>query len=138
MKQIARNLTDPIDGFLRDKKYIILDRDPLYTKAFRRMLRDSGTKPLRLPSRSPDLNAQAERWILSAKPEYLDRVIPLGEKHLRSLVAAYIKHYHAERIHQGIGHRIIEPDERAGRPAGPIACQERVGGLLRYYHREAA
>ena len=57
MKQMARNLTDPIDGFLRDAGYlIIMDRDPLFTACFRRMLKDCGTKPVRLPARSPNLN----------------------------------------------------------------------------------
>jgi hypothetical protein len=55
MKQTARKLTDPQDGFLRSVRYLILDRDPLYTTAFRRMLRDSGVKPLLLPARSPNL-----------------------------------------------------------------------------------
>ena len=66
MKQLARNLTDVHDGFLHHTRYIILDRDPLYTAAFRRMLQDSGVKSLRLPARSPNLNAYAERFVLSA------------------------------------------------------------------------
>ncbi|MBW2459980.1 MAG: hypothetical protein JRI68_36165 [Deltaproteobacteria bacterium] len=68
MKQIARNLTDAVDGFLHDARFIILDRDPLYTAAFRRMLKDSGVKAVRLPARSPNLNAQAERFVLSSSP----------------------------------------------------------------------
>ena len=57
MLQMARNLTDCFDGFLRDAEYIIIDRDPLYTACFRGMLTDCGTKPARLPARSPNLNA---------------------------------------------------------------------------------
>jgi len=138
MKQIARNLTDAVDGFLRDARYIILDRDPLYTAAFRRMLKDSGVKVVRLPARSPDLNAQAEGFVLSIKSECLNRMIPLGERHLRSAIDEFMLHYHGERHHQGLGHRLLEPDETAGRSAGPVACRERVGGMLRYYYREAA
>ena len=78
MKQIARNLTDVVDGFLRDTRYLILDRDPLYTAAFRKMLKDSGVEPLRLPARSPNLNAYAERYVLSAKRECLNRIVPGG------------------------------------------------------------
>ena len=63
MKQIARNLTDSVDGFLKNTQYLILDRDPLYTRAFRRMLKNAGVKVVRLPARSPNLNAYAERWI---------------------------------------------------------------------------
>jgi putative transposase len=79
MTQLARNLTDAGDGFLRKVQYVILDRDPLYTTAFRRLLRDSGVKPLLLPARSPNLNAFAERFVLSIKSECLDRIVPLGE-----------------------------------------------------------
>ena len=64
-------------------RYLILDRDPLYTAAFRRMLSDSGVRPLLLPARSPNVNAYAERFVLSAKSECLERIVPLGEKHLR-------------------------------------------------------
>ena len=73
MTQIARNLTHAQDGFFAGVRSLILDRDPLYTTAFRRMLRDSGVKPLLLPARSPNLNAYAERFVLSAKAECLER-----------------------------------------------------------------
>src|SRR5262249_46844044 len=72
--QLARNLTDASDGFLRGVQYVILDRDPLYTAAFRRLLRDSGVKPLVLPAWSPNLNAFAERFVESAKSECLERM----------------------------------------------------------------
>lgn len=138
MKQIARNLTDAVDGFLRDARYIILDRDPLYTAVFRRMLKDSGVKVVPLPARSPNLNAQAERFVLSIKSECLNRMIPLGENPLRSAITEFMLHYHGERHHQGLGHRLLEPDETADRSAGSVACRERVGGMLRYYYRKAA
>ena len=57
MKQVARNLTDRVDGFLLGKRYVIMDRDPLFTDAFRAMLATAGTKSVRLPPRSPNLNA---------------------------------------------------------------------------------
>ena len=138
MMQVARNLTDAVDGFLLGKTHIILDRDPLYTAAFRRTLKDSGVKPVRLPARSPNLNAHAERWVLSVKSDCLNRMIPLGEAHLRNAVTQYALHYHSQRPHQGLEHRIIEPDETAGRVEGAIVRRDRLGGLLRYYHREAA
>ncbi len=67
--QVGRNLLDAVDGFLRNKKYLILDRDPVFTKQFRRLLGDSGVKPLRLPARSPNLNAYAERFVGSLRRE---------------------------------------------------------------------
>ncbi|MGE5783423.1 MAG: hypothetical protein ACM3ZE_02495, partial [Myxococcales bacterium] len=86
MKQVARNLTDCVDGFLKQTRYLVLDRDPLYTKAFRAMLKDASVKIVRLPARSPNLNSYAERWIRSLRNECLSRIIPLGEKHLRRTV----------------------------------------------------
>ena len=84
MKQVARNLTDMWDGFLLGKRYLIHDRDPLFTEAVRGLLRDSGVKPLRLPANSPNLNAYAERFVLSIRRECLDRFVPLSERHLRT------------------------------------------------------
>lgn len=139
MKQIARNLTDCVDGFLKRTKYLILDRDPLYTQVFRGMLKESGVNIVRLPSRSPDLNSYAERWIRSLRSECLSRVIPLGERHLRHLLSEYLAHYHLERNHQGLDNRIIEPlaaNTNAGE--GIVQRRERVGGLLNYYYLIAA
>lgn len=136
--QVARNLTDPIDGFLRTCKLLILDRDPLYTLEFRELLGGVGAKVLRLPARSPNLNAYVERWILGAKSECLDRLILLGEGHLRHAVAEYVVHFHGERNHQGLGSAIIDPEPGLGGDEGPIVRRKRLGGLLSYYHRRAA
>jgi transposase InsO family protein len=97
MTQVARNLTDADDGFLRGMDYLILDRDPLYTVAFRDLLRNSGVKPLRLPARSPNLNAFAERFVGSVRSECLARIVPLGEGHLRATVRAFIDHFMRNR-----------------------------------------
>jgi transposase InsO family protein len=137
MTQVARNLTDAEDGFLRGTEYLILDRDPLYTAAFRDVLRDSGVTPLRLPAQSPNLNAFAERFVGSVRSECLDRIVPLGEKHLRAAIRAFIDHYHQERPHQGLGNELIAPDPTS-RGMGPVRCRERLGGSLRFYYREAA
>ena len=139
MKQIGRNLTDCVDGFLKDTRYLILDRDPLYTRVFRQTLKDAGVKVVRLPARSPDLNSYAERWIRSLRSECLSRIIPLGERHLRNLISEYVAHYHGERNHQGLANRLIEPlvvNTNSGK--GVVRRRERLGGVLNYYYREAA
>ncbi len=138
MKQVARNLTDAVDGFLIGKRVMVMDRDPLFTAAFRTMLAEAGVKPVRLPARSPNLNAFVERFVLSIKSECLDHIIPLGAAHLRWAVTEYVRHYNAERPHQGLGGALIEPGEHSGGGSGEVRCRERVGGLLRYYYREAA
>ena len=138
MLQVARNLTDAFDGFLLEKRYLILDRDGKYTEEFRDFLTDSGTNIVRLPARSPNLNAYAERFVLSIKSECLDRMIFFTERSLRRAVTSYCSHYHRERCHQGLGNRLIEPDESPRHANGAIRCRERLGGLLRYYYRDAA
>ena len=81
-------------------------------------------------------NAYAERFVRSIREECLSRVIPLGERHLRWVVGEYVKHYHLERNHQGLGNELIDP---GGEPRlGRVACRQRLGGLLRYYYRKAA
>jgi putative transposase len=139
MKQIARNLTDAVDGFLKTTRYVILDRDPLYTRCFREILETAGVNVVRLPARSPNLNAFAERFVRSVRSECLARVIPLGERHLRHVLTQYLEHYHRERNHQGLGNQLIEPlpaNTNAGE--GAVRRRERLGGVLNYYDRDAA
>ena len=93
---------------------------------------------MRLPAKSPNLNAYAERFVLSVKSECLSRLVLLGEHHLRTAVAEYVRHYHGERNHQGLDHELLIHDETVGKREGPVSCRERLGGMLRYYYREAA
>jgi len=138
MRQMARNLIDDFDGFLVGKRFLIHDRDPLYTKEFRELLEKAGIRPVRLPPRSPNLNAYAERFVLSVKSECLDRVIILSERHLRFLINEYVEHYHAERNHQGLDNRLIIGPARVQAESRKVICRQRRGGLLSYYHRAAA
>ncbi len=138
MMQVGRNLTDPMDGFLAEKELLILDRDSKYSTAFRDLLKGSGVETVRLPPRSPNLNAYAERFVRSIKDECLSRMIFFGERSLRKATREYAAHYHRERNHQGIDNRLIEPDDRLGSTLGAIDCVQRLGGLLRFYHRAAA
>jgi transposase InsO family protein len=135
MLQVARNLLDADDGFLAGKRYLLMDRDPLYTTAFRELLRSAGVTPLRLPPSSPNLNAYAERFVRSIKDDCLNKLVLLGQNHLRTAVREYVAHYHTERNHQGIEGRLIEPPANDS-GTGPIICRERVGELLRF--RQAA
>jgi transposase InsO family protein len=73
MQQCARQLSDPFDGFLLGKRYLIHDRDTKYTQAFDALLKDSEVEPILLPPRSPNLNAHCERFIRSIKEETLVR-----------------------------------------------------------------
>jgi len=138
MKQIARNLTDAEDGFLYGKRYLLMDRDTKFCPVFKDTLDGENIKPLLLPAKSPNLNSHLERFHRSIKEECLRKMIFFGEQSLRAAVGQYLLHYHAERSHQGLGNAIIEPNERIGVAIGHVQCRERLGGLLRYYYREAA
>jgi putative transposase len=138
MTQCARQLTDHVDGFLLDKRYLIHDRDTKFTQVFDAFLKGSGVDPLVLPSRSPNLNAHCERFVRSIKEEALDHMVMLGEQALSYAIHQYLAHYHTERNHQGLDNRLIAREGAVGGQTGPVVRRERLGGLLSYYHREAA
>ncbi len=138
MQQIARNLTDCCEGFLQGIRYVLMDRDASFCEAFRAVLQSVGVEPVRLPPRSPNLNSHLERFHLTIKSECLERMIFFGETMLRNAVREFLIHYHAERNNQGLENRILTPGTEVGRTAGTIQCRERLGGLLKYYHRDAA
>jgi putative transposase len=138
MEQMARNLLDVEDGFLRGKRYLILDRDSLYTAAFWRTIKAAGVNVVRLPPQSPNLNAYAERFVPSIRSECLERMVPLGEWHLRRAISEYMRHYHGERNHQGLDNTLIDRISQDTDSLGPVARPERLGGLLSFYYREAA
>jgi putative transposase len=135
--QLARNLTDPVDGFLREKRFLIHDLDPLYTETFEGALKAAGIESIRLPPRSPNLNAYAERFVRSMRSECLDPLILVGEASLRRALKSYLEHYRLERNHQGLENRLINPPKHLPLSSGPIGFRERLGDLLRFYTREA-
>jgi len=139
MQQIARNVTMDGWGFLENRRYLIHDRDTKFTQAFRRVLGSGGVEPVVLPARSPNLNAYAERWVRSVNDECLSRLVLFGEASLRRALREYLAHYHHERNHQGKGNVLLFPSTRTPHePDAAVRCQERLGGLLKYYHRAAA
>lgn len=139
MIQMARNVTMDEWGFLTTGQYLIHDRDGKYCPAFHRIVDDAGVERLPLPPRSPNLNAFAERWVRSVKEEVLSRVILFGERSLRLALREYSDHYHFERNHQGKDNVVLFPSRKSEfESRNPIGYRERLGGLLKYYHREAA
>ena len=138
MQQMARNATMEGCGTLRDCRYLLHDRDTKFTCSFRAIIRSRQVKTLALPAHSPNLNAYAERWVRSVKEECLSKIILFGERSLRRALSEYVAHYHAERNHQGKSNVLLFPRVMETRREGPVQCRERLGGLLRYYHQEAA
>jgi transposase InsO family protein len=101
------------------------------------MLANAGIESVKLPPRSPNLNAYAERFVKTIKESCLDQLILFGEDSLRNSIRQFLDHYHMERNHQGLGNRLITPLKETGNTEGQIERRERLGGLLNYYYRAA-
>ena len=127
-------------GFLEGCRYLIHDRDTKFTDSFRAIVRSGHVEPLKLPARSPNLNAYAERWVKSVKEEALSKLILLGEDSLRHALSEYLVHFHQERNHQGKSNVLLFPLNCQSAPSSErsVCCRGRLGGLLKYYHSEAA
>ena len=138
MLQVSRNLFDSESGALRDMRHLLLDRDTKYSMRFRQSITREGVEVIRLPPRSPNLNAYAERFVRSVKGECLSKVIPIGPAMLRRSLREYIQHYHGERNHQGLDNRLIIPMPARDRTSQQIRMRSRLGGMLRFYDYVAA
>ena len=140
MAQIARNVTMADWGFLQPDQYLIHDRDSKFCLAFQGIIDAAGVTRMPLPPRSPNLHAYAERWVRSVKEECLSHLLLFGERSLRHALTHYTTHYHQERPHQGKDNVVLMPAAQSRETAysGTIKCPERLGGLLKYYYRQAA
>jgi putative transposase len=102
----------------------------------------AGIRAKRLALRAPNTNAYVERFIQSIQVECLDHFLVFGEKHFDYLVGEYVKHYHMERPHQGLGNRTpmdeALPDQQESTALGEVRSRGRLGGLPRHYERAAA
>jgi len=138
MEQVARGLVDGFGGVLAGKRYLIHDRGAVFSEKFGAILAACGVEAVKLPARAPNLNANLERWIRSIREECLNHLILVSEGALRRAIEQYVAHFHAERPHQGLGNQIIAPEFVDGSGAGEVKCRKRLGGLPRYYYRDAA
>ena len=138
MEQAAREPRLEGDGFVDGGRFLIHDRDSKYTDSFLSSPECAGIESIRLPFKSPNLNSFAERWGLSARSECLDRLILLGERSLRYALREYLRHYHEERNHQVLDSQLIAQPKGAPPQGADINCRERLDGLLKFYHRQAA
>lgn len=133
MNQIAKNITDFEDGFIKDKRYVIHDRDPLFTKEFDQIIKGAGIHVVKTIKQSPNLNAYAERFVQTTKTECLDHLILTSQKQLEYAVSEFVQYYHRERPHESLDGHMINPWPQD--KDGPIVRFERLGGLLRSYRR---
>ena len=138
MLQIARNACDVDDGVLSEGRKLLIDRDAKYSGDWRKFIEAQGVEVIRLPPKSPNLNAYAERFVRSIKDECLDRMIFIGGASLRRAIREFMAHYHAERNHQGLGNRLIRGEESSVPGWGPVDRRIRLGGMLSFYDHAAA
>jgi putative transposase len=140
IQQVARNATMEGTGYLNGRRYLLHDRDQKFCREFQQTLAAGGVKCLTLPARSPNLNCYSERWVRSVKAECLSQLILFGESSLRRTLKNFCQHYHGERNHQGKGNKLLfhQPCPADCARRGTVRCRKRLGGLLKYYHREAA
>jgi putative transposase len=135
---MTRNVTMEGWGFLSDCQYLIHDRDSKFCKSFCSIIRSGGMEPLKIPPRSPNLNAFSERLVLSIKSECISGLIFFGEKSLLRALKEYTIHYHLERNHQGKNNLLLFPDRYLIANKGKIKCRSRLNGMLKYYYRSIA
>ncbi len=139
MLNMARQLVQD-DGFLVGMRYVIMDRDPLFTGQVQACFNSIGCRPKVLPPHSPNLNAYIERFIGTVRREIGRHVLPLSTEILTRSLREHVAYYNHERNHQALPiHRAPVPIH--GRPLnahGPIVCCSRLGKTLNYYYRDAA
>jgi putative transposase len=137
--QQARNFLMDVEDAGLEAGRLIHDRDGKFVTMFDDILNSAGIEVTKLPIRSPNLNAHMERFVQTIKHECLSHFVILGHRHLNYLVTEFVDYYHKQRPHQSKGNRpLLKLADDPPSGTGEIACQERLGGLLKHYYRKAA
>ncbi len=140
--QQARNVAMFFDGQAVKPRDLIRDHDSKFVKEFDALLESEAIQVVPTSIKAPKMNAAAERVVQTLRVECLDHFVVFGEDHLRYILTEFLRHYHEHRPHQGLGN--VPPDgppsARSDRPLSldAVRCEERLGGLLKHYHRAAA
>ena len=136
--QQIRNLLTDLGELAAAFRFLVRDRAGQFTASFDAALADVGIEAVQIPPRSPRANAYAERFVLTARTEVTDRMLILGERHLRSVLAEYARHYNRRRPHRSRALRPPRPDHPIGDPTQQrIKRQPVLGGLINEYERAA-
>ena len=126
-------------AYKQPHRFLLFDRDSKFGADVVSAVRDIGSQPTRTAFRSPWQNGTAERWVGSCRRDLLDHVIVLNERHLKRLMAEYVRYYHEDRTHLGLA-----KDTPAGRltpirsgAESKIQSLPRLGGLHHHYAARA-
>ncbi|MEV1005535.1 integrase core domain-containing protein [Nonomuraea sp. NPDC050202] len=141
--QQARNLAMDLGDRITRLRFLIHDRDPLFTSAFREVFTAEGLRIITTLPRTPRRNAICERVIGTLRRELLDRILILNERHLARVLQKYLIHYNRHRPHQS---RQQRPPAIAAQPAHDVTDlsgqrivrrQAVVAGMINEYHHAA-
>jgi transposase InsO family protein len=135
--QQARHVSWQIQEGMLPVRFLIHDRDTKFATTFDTVFMSEDITIIRTPVRAPNANAFAERWVRSVREECLDKILILGEGHLRRVLAAYVDYYNHARPHQGIAQQCPTRLESSARD-GPVGRRDILGGVLHDYYRRAA
>ncbi|HEX7489893.1 MAG TPA: integrase core domain-containing protein, partial [Anaeromyxobacteraceae bacterium] len=132
--------TFPFDDAGARSKYLVLDRDTIFSAAVVVAIESLGLKAKRTSCQSPWQNGVAERFVGTVRRDLLDHAIVLDDDHLRRLFSEYLAYYHGDRTHLGVKKDAPMPRPVELRPAGASAvrARRRVGGLYHRYEWAAA
>jgi putative transposase len=137
--QQARNLFMELEDRVGRFRFLLCDRDAKFTAAFDTVVAAEGITVLRTPVRAPRANAYAERWVGTVRGEVLDRMLIVGCRQLRSVLAEYVDHYNGHRPHRALGQAppLGPAEPPVIRPAGGVVRRDRLGGLIHEYAQVA-
>jgi putative transposase len=128
------HLGDRAKGF----RFLVRDRAGQFTGSFDAVLADASIQVVKIPPRSPRANAYAERFVLTARTEVTDRMLILGERHLRTILAQYEGHYNGRRPHRSRQLRPPQPDHLPADLSNErIQRRPVLSGLINEYERAA-
>jgi putative transposase len=122
--------------FESSPRFLIFDRDGKYGAEVPAAVRSLKIRPVRTSFESPWQNGVAERWVESCRRDLLDHIIAVNERHLKRLLTDYVRYYHEDRTHLGLGKET--PHGRIGSAgSGQVISHDRLGGLHHRYDRAA-
>ncbi len=134
MAQVVKALTEPVDGVLCAKKFLVMDRDAIFSEDFRTALKAEGVRALRSPPSAPNCNAFAERFVGTVRPELTDRIIFVGTASFDRALREFGAHYIADRNHQSLENELIAPRAVARRTADKFSAKKPRGSSVDARH----